>query len=243
MHDDRLISNIAALWPGLLARWVSVGGVTVTCADIITAAGILAASRTSAIAPVLRAAGSPLASCDYFAVAAPYTGQARRAPKTGRSGAAGRHVTKNAFLMALGDVLASARDAETREAMAAFAADERYATAMARDAVDAREQAYASGMASVLRSAAARAVADCGAHAGQFRCAAATACGTGSCRFAAPPYAGVTAPAGPGRYVRPVNHVRAGETFSEASATAELTAPGRRARVTVWDAEAVSAAA
>ena len=243
MHDDTLISNITAPWPGLSGRLVTVGGVTVTCADVIRAGEILILSRTSAIAPVLRAAGSPLASCDYFAVAAPYTGQARRAPKTGRAGAAGRHVTKNAFLMALGVVLRAARDAETREAMAAFAADERYATAMAQDAVDVREQAYASGMRSALRAAVSRAVADCSARAGEFRCAAATACGTGACRFAAPPYAAVTAPAGPGRYIRPANHVHAGELFSEASAAAEMTAPGRRARVEVWDSDAVAAAA
>lgn len=243
MHDDPAISNIAALWPGLLSRWVTVGGVTVTCADAIRAGEILSRSRTSAIAPVLRAAGSPLASCDYFAAAAPYTGQARRAPKTGRAGAAGRHVAKNAFLAALQAALASARDAETAEAMAAFAADERYATAMARDAVEARELAYAGGLRSALRSAVARAVTDCAAHSGEFRCAAATACGTGACRFAAPPYAGVTALAGPGRYVRPENHVRAGETFSEASAAVELTAPGHRASVQVWDADAITAAA
>lgn len=243
MHEDRAFSNIAALWPGLAARRVTVGGVTVTCADVVAAGEILVLSRTSAIAPVLRAAGSPLASCDYFAVAAPYTGQARRAPKTGRSGAAGRHVTKNAFLAALGDVLAAARDAETAEAMAAFAADERYATAMAADAVSAREQAYADGVRSVLHAVTARAVAECGAHAGEFRCAAVTACGTGSCRFSAPPYAAVTAPAGPGRHVRPENHVHAGQTFSEASAAAELTAPGHLPAVQLWDTESVSAAA
>lgn len=243
MHDEPLISNITAPWPGLPDRRVIVGGVTVTCADVIRASEILILSRTSAIAPVLRAAGSPLASCDYFAVAAPYTGQARRAPKTGRAGAAGRHVTKNAFLMALRDVLAAARAAETAEAMAAFAADERYAVAMARDAVEAREQAYAAGMRSALRAAVGRALEACARHGGEFRCAASTACGTGGCQFAAPPYLGVTAPAGPGRYVRPANHVRAGETFSEASAAVQLTGPGHRAAVEVWDSDAISAAA
>jgi hypothetical protein len=243
VHDELLISNIAAMWPGLPARRTEVGGVTVTCADIVRASEILILSRTSAIAPVLRAAGSPLAACDYFAAAAPYIEQARRAPKTGRAGAAGRHVTKNAFLDALRAALVSARTAETAEAMAAFAADERYATAMARDAVDARARAYDAAVRSALRAAVGRAVEACTAHPGLFRCAAATACGTGSCRFAAPPYLAVSAPAGPGRYVRPANHVRAGETFSEASAAVELTSPGPGRSIEVWDADTISAAA
>jgi hypothetical protein len=37
--------------------------------------------------------------------------------------------------------------------------------------------------------------------------------------------------------------VHAGELFSEASAAAEMTAPGHRARVEVWDSDAVAAAA
>src|SRR6266704_216784 len=91
---DAQLGNLACRWPALAGRQVEVGGVRVTCAQAAAAAEILIASRTSAIAPVLRAAGHPLAGCDYFAAAGPYLARARAQPKTGRAGAAGRHVTK-----------------------------------------------------------------------------------------------------------------------------------------------------
>jgi hypothetical protein len=227
-------------WPALAARIVLIGGVSVTFAQAVQAAEILMGSRTSAIAPVLKSAGNPLAVCDYFGVAAPYIEQARQAPKTGRAGAAGRHVTKTAFLEAVGWQLAIAREQEVADGLEAMGTDERYAVAIAREAVTLRERAYASGVRSSVRSAVTRAVTACGAVSGQFTCGARTACGTGACRFAVPAYRGVVAVAAPGKFVRPVNHVHAGEGFTEAGAAAELTAEsGYRAGVQVWDTDAL----
>lgn len=229
-------------WPALASRPVRVGGLSVPYAEALRAAEILLASRTSAIAPVLRAAGCPLAACDYFAAAAPYLEEARRAPKTGRAGAAGRHVTKNAFIEAVTLALALAREQELAAALAAFAADERYATAIARDATAARERAYLAGVRSSVRAAVARAVAACGAAAGAFTCTAETACGTGACRFASPACAAVTVPAAAGKFTRPANHTDAGRGFTEAGAAAEVAAAGGyRAGVQVWDADGLAA--
>ena len=229
-------------WPALAARQVIIGGQPVPYAEALRAAEVLSASRTSAIEPVLRAAGCALARCDYFAAAAPYLEEARRAPKTGRSGAAGRHVTKNAFIESVTLALALAREQELAAAMAAFAADERYATAIAREAVAARERAYLAGVRSSVRAAVARAVAACGAAAGQFTCDAATACGTGACRFASPACQGATVAAAAGKFTRPANHTEAGRGFTEAGAAAELAAAGGyRAGVQVWDADGLAA--
>jgi hypothetical protein len=229
-------------WPALAQRLVIIGGLPVPYAEALRAAEILSASRTSAIEPVLRAAGCPLARCDYFAAAAPYIEAARRAPKTGRSGAAGRHVTKNAFIESVTLALAFAREQELAAAMAAFAADERYATAIAREAVAARERAYLAGVRSSVRAAVARAVAACGAAAGQFTCDAATACGTGACRFASPACQAATVAAAAGKFTRPANHTDAGRGFTEAGAAAELAAAGGyRAGVQVWDADGLAA--
>jgi hypothetical protein len=236
----RRLSQLVASWPGLDRRLVRIGGVSVTCADAVTAAEILQASRTSAIAPVLRAAGSLLAPCDYFAAAAPYLAAARSEPKTGRAGAAGRHVTKNAFLAAVTAAVLDAREAELSAVLSEFATDERYVTAMAREAVVIRERAHVTGMRTVVRSVVTRAVVSCRAVAGQFTCSAVTACGTGSCRFSDPPYRGVTAVAGPGRLLRPANHVKAGEGFTEAGAAAQLaTSVPFSCGVPVWDADGV----
>lgn len=237
-----LFSNLGAPWPSLASRGVTVGGTRVPFAEALRAAEILRDSRTSAIAPVLRAAGSPLAGCDYFAAAAPYLAAARAAPKTGRAGAAGRHVTKNAFLEAVAVACALAREEDLAGGLEAFTSDERYAVAIARAAVDARERAYVAGVRSAVRSAVTRAVAACGATAGQFTCSAVTACGTGSCRFAVPAYRAAAAPAAPGRFTRPANHTHAGRGFTEAGAAAELAAGGSCSRgVQVWDADALAA--
>lgn len=242
MHDFLLYSNLGQPWPSLAVREVTVGGVTVSFAEALRAAEILRGSRTSAIAPVLRAAGSPLAGCDYFAAAAPYLEAARSVPKTGRAGAAGRHVTKNAFLEAVGLALAAAREQDLTAAIEAFGSDERYAVAIARAATEARERAYLAGVRSAVRSAVARAVAACGACAGQFSCDARTACGTGACRFSSPAYRPAAAPAAPGRFTRPANHVDAGRPFTEAGAAAELAARGAASRgVQVWDSDALAA--
>jgi hypothetical protein len=221
---DAELGKMACRWPALAARQVEVGGVRVSCAQAVAAAEILIASRTSAIAPVLRAAGHPLAGCDYFAAAAPHLARARAQPKTGRAGAAGRHVTKHAFLAALTVALSAARERELAGWRSALATDERYAAAIARDAVAARQRAHAAGIKSALHAAVARAVAACGASAGQFTCTEAAACGTGQCRFAQPAYRELTAPAVPGKIIRPANHAEAGAGFSESGAAAELAA-------------------
>jgi hypothetical protein len=221
-YDTASYNTLAAGWPGLGSAPVCVGGLAATFAEAARAAALLMSSRTSAIAPVLRAARSPLAGCDYFAAAAPYLAAARSLPKTGRAGAAGRHVTKIAFLEAVGRELDRCAAAEMGAAMAAFASDERYAVSIARDAVTLRERAHLSGLRSSVRSAVLRAVADCGTHRGEFSCTEAGACGTGACRFTQAPYRQLTAAAGPGRIARPYNHRDAGQGFSEAGAAAEL---------------------
>lgn len=242
MPYELLYSKLGAPWPSLAVREVTVGGLPVSFSEAMRAAEILRDSRTSAIMPVLRAAGNPLAACDYFSAAAPYLEAARAAPKTGRAGAAGRHVTKNAFLEAIAMACALAREQEVADALAAFASDERYAVAIARAATEARERAYLTGVRSAVRSAVTRAVAACGACAGLFTCSAVTACGTGACRFASPAYRPATTPAAPGRFTRPANHVHAGQPFTEAGAAAEIAARGGySAGVQVWDTDALAA--
>jgi hypothetical protein len=223
-YDAELYNMLAAAWPGLGAREVKLGGMVVPFAEAARTAAVLAASRTSAIAPVLRSNRSGLDGCDFFAAADPHMAAARALPLTGRSGAAGRHVTKIAFLAAIEEELGAAAREELGTALAALAGDERYAAAIAREAVTLRERAHAAGIRSTVRLAVSRAVSACASAAGLFSCQLAIACGTGACRFAQGPYRVITAPAGPGRLTRPPNHVHAGQGFSEASAAAELAA-------------------
>jgi len=239
---DLIFSNLGQPWPALAARLVVIGGVTVTFNEAVNAAQVLMTSKTSAIQPVLRTAGNPLAGCDYFGVAAPYLEAARLAPKTGRAGAAGRHVTKNAFLEAVALTLTIVRETELTGALEAFGTDERYAVAMARDAVKLRESAYLSGVKSSVRSAVTRAVTACSALAGKFTCAEMTACGTGACRFAAPAHRGITVAAEAGRFQRPANHVQAGSLFSDAGAAGQLAAAGSAlAGIQVYDTDRLQA--
>jgi hypothetical protein len=205
-------------WPGLSGQPVRVGGVTVTYEQAVAATEVLVASRTSAIGPVLGAAGSPLATCDYLGAARPFMAAARTLPKTGRAGAAGRHVTKTAFLAALARELAAAEACELSRAMSAFGTDERYAVAMAREAVAIRERSHASALRAQVRAAVESAVAECKVAG----CLLASACGTGQCRFAPPELAAYDIPAAPGRTPRPGGHARAGEGFSAAQVTAAL---------------------
>jgi len=211
-------------WPALAASPVSIGGVTLSYAQAASAAQRLAASRTSAIAPVLHAARSPLAACDYFSAAAPYLPRARSAPKTGRVGAAGRHVTKNAFIDAVNAALDLAAEHAVDEAVAAFGTDARYMTELAAEAVCVREKEHAAAVRAVVRTSASQAVAACEARAGQFCCALESACGTGACRFAPRELTGAGVEAGPGRVSRPANHVRPGTGFSLAPALAKAMA-------------------
>ena len=221
-YDAASYNMLAVSWPALGARPVTLGGTAVPFSEAVRTAAVLAVSRTSAIAPVLRSMRSGLDGCDYFSAAGPYLAAARSAPLTGRSGAAGRHVTKNAFLAAIAAQLEAAYSAELGAAVSALAGDERYAAAIAREAVTLRERAHAAGIRSTVRAAVSRAVAACAARAAEFTCSAVTACGTGACRFAQGPYRTITTPAGPGRIARPANHVAAGTGFSEAQAAAEL---------------------
>lgn len=231
-------ANTSLPWPFLASRQVRIGGVLVSYSAAESAAAALAASRTSVIQPTLRAVGSPLAACDYFAVAAPYLQGERFAPKNGRIGAAGRHVTKNAFILAVERALEQARQDEVADALAAFASDERYAAAIAREAVAVRARARASGVRASVRTAVTRALAACGERAGEFACSEAAACGTGACRFASPAYRAAVAPAGPGKFARPANHVSAGASFGEAAQAAEALAAG--GRVSFFDDDAVA---
>jgi hypothetical protein len=203
---------IAAPWPELAEKMVSIGGVTVSYAEAVKATATLAASRTSAIAPVLKAARSPLSGCDYKQAAAPHLAAARSAPKTGRAGAAGRHLTKNAFLVTIATVLEAAR-----------AADERYMAEVAREAVAVRERNHVAAIRHRARLAADRAIGQCNATPG-LCCNLATACGTGACRFADPEFAAVTASAGTGRIPRPSRHTRAGTGFGITAPAAEVAA-------------------
>lgn len=113
----------------------SVGGVTITGKEAFEAIGILEKSGTSAIRAPLAARGSPLARCDYHAVYAPGMDRARAelAP-TGRAGTRGRHLAKQAFCEAVMEEMRKAACAALRGALAAISGDERYATAVARDA-------------------------------------------------------------------------------------------------------------
>lgn len=219
-----------------MRRQVAVGGVSVDYAEAERAVEILASSRSSVVMPSLRAAGCALAGCDYFAAAAPYVEWARYAPRTGRAGAAGRHVTKVAFIAAVERALETAREQEVAAALLAFGTDERYAVAIARAAVEVRERARAAGVRSSVRAAVLRALAACGERAGEFSCDEDTACGTGACRFASPSLRLAVSVAGPGRFARPANHVRAGTSFTEAAQAAEVLAAGEHADgVQVYD--------
>jgi hypothetical protein len=214
--------NASPYWSSLSQAKVLIGGVSVTYQEAETARDILRNSRTSAIAPVLSAAQHPLASCDYFGAAEPYLAKARQEQKTGRSGAAGRHVTKNAFLDAIEQALSVAEREEVEVALRAFSEDERYAAAMAREAVAIRERAHAAAKRSQVKAAMDGAVAQCREN-GPVQCTLASACGTGACPFAPAVLAGISVAAdGSGRNVRPPAHVLAGSVFSGGEVVAAL---------------------
>lgn len=159
-----------------------------------------------------------------------------------RRGAAGRPSAKTAFCAALAAVVDAARREFLGSALAAFRADERYAAAMASDAMTARRRAHANAAREQIRLAADRAVRECRAHDGQFSCDTPAACGTGGCRFADPRFRDLDVPAPPGRRQRPANHITSktagGGTFSEAAALAAwLDRHPYRAAITVADGD------
>ena len=218
-------------WPALPARPVAVGGVTCTCAQAQRALAALAAAGGIMVAQVLRGAGSPLAGCDYHAAAAPFL---LPLPAAGGRGAAGRPVTRTAFMRAIAAVLDAAARAEPARHFAsrldaardAFGSDAGYAAAMASAAVAVLEREHAARLAAVLSAGVRTATAACEARRGEFSCAAVSACGTGDCRLASSrrPLAGLAVPAGPGRVPRPGNHERAGRGFGTSAALAALGA-------------------
>jgi hypothetical protein len=229
--------NPVIQWPGIEDQQVTIGGVRISFREAASAADRLEASRTSAIQPVLRAAASPLASCDYLRASQPYLAWERRRAKTGRCGAAGRHVTKNAFIRAIRHALDVARRSELGRALSAFGTDERYAVAMAREAVSIRERAHAAALRAQVRQSVATAVASC-ALAGPSSCTLDTACGTGKCRFASGFLKDITIAAGSGRHHRPSSHDDAGQGFSDSEAVAAyLAAHPYRVGVAVRDGD------
>lgn len=122
-------------WPMLPERRITVGGVTVTCTEALRATDVLLSNGACAIRAVLQAAGSPLAACDYHAVYKPGMERARRALEaTGRPGGAGRHLAKHAFAAAVRAQVQEAACQAMADAIGEFSSDERYASAIARDA-------------------------------------------------------------------------------------------------------------
>lgn len=116
-------------------RTVKVGGITVTCEQALLACDVLLVNGACAIKAVLAAAGNPLAECDYHAVYRPGWEAAKaELAQTGRPGAAGRHLAKHAFAAAVRAQVAQAACDSVRDALDAFARDERYASAIAQDA-------------------------------------------------------------------------------------------------------------
>jgi hypothetical protein len=117
-----------------------VGGVACTASGTAMGLSVLLAAPGLMIRQPLARAGSPLAGCDYHAVAAPYKARFLTAVSGEplRRGAAGRHIAKQAFCMALADQLAGIAsdpwavwESLAARAWQAFAADPGYATAIA----------------------------------------------------------------------------------------------------------------
>jgi hypothetical protein len=194
-------------WPGVESRQVVIGGVRVTCAQAAEAVAALAAARSTAIRQILKARGSALAGTD---------------PKA--TGTKQVHVpnAKQSFARAVHAALSAQVAAEQREVWGALRRDERYAAAIASDAVAARVRAHAAAARARVRAAVTSAVARCEAQGSG--CSLAAACGTGQCPFAPEELRDCTEPAAPGRLARPARHARAAEGFSDAPAAAWLAA-------------------
>jgi hypothetical protein len=115
-----------------------VGGVNCTAFTVASALDCLEAAKGLMIRQPLSRIGSPLARCDYHAVAAPYRSRFETLTGAGR-GAAGRHIAKQAFCSALRELLAVCREldpiaafeAVSHRAWLAFASDFAYCEAMA----------------------------------------------------------------------------------------------------------------
>lgn len=117
-----------------------VGGAACTASDTAWSLTILLSAPGLMIRQPLLKAGSPLASCDYHTVAAPYRARFTviSADVPLRRGAAGRHIAKQAFCAALADILSvlaqdpwAAWEATAVRAWKAFASDPGYAAQIA----------------------------------------------------------------------------------------------------------------
>jgi hypothetical protein len=218
---------------------VIIGGVAVTVQQAEEALEILRASPGMMVRQPLARSGHPLAICDYHAAAAPYRLRPGDVPPAGR-GAAGRHLTKPAFIVSVESVLAAERDRLRRSseleravaalavpvpreqveaALAAFTEDHSYAAMMASAAVAVLRKKHVAVLRTTLRSAAREAVTACERLGGSFRCAAAAPCGTGDCRLASGLLTGLAVPEDDSgqrslTLARPGNHVAAGSRFS-----------------------------
>jgi hypothetical protein len=88
---------------------VTIGGIVTTALEVARALQVLTASAGMMVAQPLRKANSPLAACDYHAAARPWkAASAASDPHHGR-GAAGRHITKVAFMACLSAALKAAQ--------------------------------------------------------------------------------------------------------------------------------------
>jgi hypothetical protein len=183
----------------------------------------------------LVAIGSPLAQCDYHSAAAPWRSRYLSVPVQGR-GAAGRHLTKSAFMDCLASMLEKASLEELRQRQSfliggmrsAMARDYALPAAIASAASSLWRRDYQQRLRAQLRSAARQATAACEAKRGQYACALEGACGTGSCRFARGVMAAITVPAGEGRVPRPGNHQDPhGYSLAQALAALEAAQPMR----------------
>lgn len=125
---------------------VTIGGVQTTAGEADRALQVLSSSAGMMVRQPLRRAESPLAECDYHGAAAPWKAQAAAAdPHHGR-GAAGRHITKTAFMVALDAALRAAKrlarlspfKALVDEALRAFSSDVSFAEAICALALSVR---------------------------------------------------------------------------------------------------------
>jgi hypothetical protein len=204
-------------FPGLAGRIVVIGTVSATYQQVSQALDCLRSSRGLMVRQPLARIGSPLAECDYHAVAAPHLHSFADFRHSGR-GAAGRHLTKTAFCIALDSHLGEMRAAEpglyftssVADALQAFASDHAYAASIAGAAVTYRRKRYQTGLRQQLRQASHQAVSACEARSGEIQCQALTPCGTGTCLFATGILRQITAESLTGRTKRPSNHCQPG---------------------------------
>lgn len=210
---------------------VQVGGLEATIGILARAVEILKAAPGMMVRQPLLKAGSPLAACDYHAVAAPYKDLFTDAAVTGR-GAAGRPITKQAFILALEEKLAQLVKLApvqavlplVTQAWSMFAVDATYAAEIASEAVRLLRSRHEQSLRKFLQQASHQAVSACEARAGDFTCPARTPCGTGACRFAPRRLAHITVVSAKGPSRRPGNHDRPKGTFNVLDALPQLVA-------------------